>query len=135
MLNVLAVGAGGFIGAICRYLVTLLTGKVAYATVNQASFGFPIGILAINFVGCFLMGWLAFWLPQAFPNNSRLLLFVTTGCLGGFTTLSTFGLDTYKLIMGGDYLYGALNILLTLAVCFVGIVLGVVLARAMTSAS
>ena len=100
MLNVLAVGAGGFIGAICRYLVTLLTSKIAYATVNQASFGFPIGILAINFVGCFLMGWLAMWLPQAFPGNSRLLLFVTTGCLGGFTTLSTFGLDTWKLFEG-----------------------------------
>lgn len=133
LLDVLAVGCGGFIGAAARFLVTTLTNKLAYLTVGQASFGFPIGILAINFVGCFLMGWLALFLPQASGGNARLVAFVTTGCLGGFTTLSTFGLDTWKLMVGGEHLLALLNVALTLLVCFAGIVAGVALARSMTS--
>ena len=129
MLNILAVGAGGFIGAVLRYLATLLSSSAAQVTIGKASFSFPIGILLVNFLGCFLMGYLALWLPERFPGNSRLLLFVTTGCLGGFTTLSTFGLDTWKLFMGGHYLLAAANLVLTLVVCFLGISLGVCLAR------
>ena len=133
LLDVLAVGCGGFIGASARFLVTTLTNKLAYLTLGQASFGFPIGILAINFAGCVLMGWLALYLPQV-AANPRLVAFVTTGCLGGFTTLSTFGLDTWKLVVGGEYLLAGLNVVLTLAVCFAGILLGVAVARSMTSA-
>ena len=79
------------------------------------------------------MGWLALYLPQV-AANPRLVAFVTTGCLGGFTTLSTFGLDTWKLVVGGEYLLAGLNVVLTLAVCFAGILLGVAVARSMTSA-
>lgn len=131
LLNVLAVGCGGFIGATLRYLATLLTGRAAYATIGAASFPFPIGILLVNFVGCFLMGLLALWLPQRFPGNTQVLLFVTTGCLGGFTTLSTFGLDTWKLFAGGEVLPGLLNVVLTLAVCLGGVGAGVALARSL----
>ena len=129
LLTALAVGCGGFIGATLRYLCTVLTSKIAYLTVNAASFGFPIGILLINLVGCFLMGLLAMWLPVRFPGNTNLLAFVTTGCLGGFTTLSTFGLDTWKLMVGGQYALGIANVVLTLAVCFVGIIAGIAVAR------
>ena len=132
LLNMFAVGCGGFIGAVCRYLCTTLTNKIAYLTVNAPSFGFPIGILAINFVGCFLMGFLAMWLPARFPGNARLLAFVTTGCLGGFTTMSTFCLDSWKLLAGGDYLLGVLNIVLTLVLCMLGVVAGVACAKAVS---
>lgn len=133
LLNVAIVGCGGFIGAALRYLCTTLTNKIAYLTVNAPSFGFPIGILAINFVGCFLMGFLSMWLPEHFPDNRRLLTFVTTGCLGGFTTMSTFCLDSFKLLAGGDYLLGVLNIALTFVLCMFGVVAGVALAKSMAA--
>lgn len=133
LLNVLIVGCGGFIGAALRYLCTSLTNKLAYLTVNAPSFGFPIGILAINFVGCFLMGFLSMWLPEQFPDNRRLLTFVTTGCLGGFTTMSTFCLDSFRFFSGGDYLLGTVNIVLTFALCMAGVAAGVALAKSMAA--
>ena len=51
MLNVLAVGAGGFLGAVCRYLIGLIP--------LQESFVFPIKTLMINVVGCLVIGWIA----------------------------------------------------------------------------
>lgn len=132
LLNALAVGCGGFIGAVCRYLCTTLTNKIAYLAVNAPSFGFPIGILLINFIGCFLMGFFAMFLPARFSGNTRLLGFVTTGCIGGFTTMSTFCLDSFKLFAGGDCLLGVLNIGLTLLLCMLGVVAGVACGKALS---
>ena len=131
-LNVLAVGCGGFIGAVCRYLCTTLTNKIAYLTINAPSFGFPIGILMINFVGCFLMGLLAMVLPAHFSGNTRLLGFATTGCIGGFTTMSTFCLDSLKLFVGGDYVLCILNVTLTFVLCMVGVAAGVACGKALS---
>lgn len=122
MLNALAVGCGGFIGAVSRYMLALLINK------HNAG-GFPIATLIINIVGSFLIGLLSQLFSTLFPNNKKLLLFLTTGILGGFTTFSTFSLETVNLYQNGDTIYAVLNVVLSVLFCLVGVVLGKVLAR------
>lgn len=91
MTNILLVGAGGFIGSVFRYLVS---GWVQQS-VNRTDF--PFGILAVNIIGCFVIGLLAQFGEKygTFSNESR--AFLVIGVLGGFTTFSSFGNDTVNL--------------------------------------
>ncbi len=130
-LNALVVGCGGFIGATCRYLVTQLGTSAACAAVGQDAVKFPVGTFAVNLIGCLLMGFLACYLPQRFPEHGQLLLFATTGCLGGFTTFSTFGLDAYKLWTAGDSSVAIIYVALTVVLCLAGVVAGVALAKSL----
>lgn len=120
-LNVIIAGCGGFIGAAARFLISSWSSKI-FPT-------FPVGILLINFVGCFLMGFITIVIPHYFPEHARLMTFLTTGCLGGFTTLSTFGLDTWNMFTAGHYLPAIINVVLTLLVCFIGIISGISLGK------
>ena len=93
MLNCLAVGVGGFIGSICRYLVGLIPLK------DQS--GFPYKTLAINIVGAFVLGLLSAYAAKN-PNASpRLMLMLKVGVCGGFTTFSTFAYESTTLFSSG----------------------------------
>lgn len=121
MLNALAVGCGGFIGAITRYLLSIFISRI-----NPMNF--PVSTLIINLIGSFLIGILTQLLSNMYPANKRLLLFLTTGILGGFTTFSTFSLETVNLYQNGNTLFAVLNIVLSIAMCLSGTVLGKLLA-------
>lgn len=124
MLNVLIVGCGGFIGAALRYLVSLgVTGVYAHV--------FPLGTLIVNVVGSFLIGVFSICLPHFLPNNKEALLFLTTGLLGGFTTFSTFSLESITLFEGGQYGIAGGYMALSLAACILGVFAGRILARAL----
>ncbi len=104
MNTVLMVGIGGFIGAILRYLVYEGT-KLLFPSAQ-----FPIGTLLVNLAGCFaigLLGYLAETSP-AFPPQLRALAIV--GMLGAFTTFSTFGNETFKLMADGSSPLAFINI-------------------------
>ena len=116
-LNILCVGCGGFIGASIRYLVTFFFGTW-YTGV------FPAATFFINLVGCFLMGLFSVCIPALWPTKSEYLLFGTTGLLGGFTTLSTFGLETWGLLQDDRFFVAAAYMFATLAVCLAGVVAG-----------
>ncbi|MDF2985658.1 MAG: CrcB protein [Eubacterium sp.] len=122
MLNALAVGSGGFIGAVLRYLMTILINRV-----NTGSF--PVATLVINILGSFLIGLLTQVVPSLYPNNKKLLLFLTTGILGGFTTFSTFSLDTVNLYQNGNTAFAILNVVLSVVFCLTGVILGKILAK------
>ncbi len=122
MLNALAVGCGGFIGAASRYLFATLVNR-------NYSGSFPISTLIINIVGSFLIGFLAQLFINLYPDNKRMQLFLTTGILGGFTTFSTFSLETVNLFQDGNTITAALNIVLSIAFCLAGAVLGKMLAK------
>ena len=122
MLNALVVGCGGFIGAASRYLLSLLINRY---NLNA----FPVSTLIINIFGSFLIGLLVEILAVQNPNNKKLLLFLTTGILGGFTTFSTFSLETINLYQNGNTFLAILNIVLSIVFCLVGVVLGKALAR------
>lgn len=118
MTNILLVGAGGFIGSVLRYLVS---GYVQQAT---KSIGFPYGTLAVNVIGCFIIGFLA-QLAEArgvFASESRLFVFV--GILGGFTTFSSFGNETLNLARDSQMMGALANIGANVAVGLFAVWLG-----------
>ena len=92
---ILAVAAGGALGAVVRYLVAIGSGR-AFGT------DFPWGTLIINVTGSFLIGAFAalFAAKWNLPQSAR--LFLTVGICGGYTTFSTFSLDAWVLIERGQ---------------------------------
>ena len=104
MVNILLVGFGGFVGSILRYLAS------GYVQQSTKSIDFPYGTLAVNVIGCFIIGFLA-QLAEArgmFTSESRLFVFV--GILGGFTTFSSFGNETLNLARDSQTLNALANI-------------------------
>jgi CrcB protein len=106
MLEIFAVGAGGFIGAILRHLISGWTQRAFGES------GFPIGTLVVNLVGCLIIGLLAGLTEtrEIFSPHIRLMIFI--GILGSFTTFSTFGHQTHMLLRDGHLIAAASSILL-----------------------
>ncbi|CAN5685063.1 fluoride efflux transporter CrcB [soil metagenome] len=71
---------------------------------------FPFGTLVVNLVGCFLVGLLFYLLQERFLVNPTVRTVVMIGLLGGFTTFSSFGLQTFTLLQEGEYALAALNV-------------------------
>lgn len=106
----IAIGIGGAAGAVCRFHLndTIMSGL---------GVSFPVGILCINVLGALLMGLLQGGMKRtgkAFALGYGLL---GTGFLGGFTTFSTFSLDTFNLYHTGDVAAAMLNIVLNATLC------------------
>ena len=109
------VGVGGFLGSAARYGLGGWLGRL------KAGWTFPLETLIINVLGCLVIGWLA-GLSESrglFTGVTRAFLFV--GVLGGFTTFSTFGYETFQLMRGSQWLSAALSagLQLTLGICAV----------------
>jgi len=94
MLNILLVGAGGFMGAILRYLIGLIP-------LNQTD-GFPIKTLCINIIGSFVIGLVAAYSVKHSECSQSLQLFLKVGICGGFTTFSSFALESSNLMEKGN---------------------------------
>jgi len=94
MINILAVGLGGFIGSIFRYLL----GIFVHSICRQSEF--PYGTLSANVLGCLIIGLLSGWVDDSIGLSATARLFLFTGILGGFTTFSAFSLDTLTLLQG-----------------------------------
>jgi fluoride exporter len=104
MINVLFIGIGGALGSVARYLVS------GWVQALTRSVNFPFGTLTVNVVGCFVIGFLA-QLAEArgvFTSEARAFIFI--GILGGFTTFSSFGNETYNLVHGGELMSALVNV-------------------------
>ena len=123
MERVLLVGIGGFIGAILRYAIGGLIGRW------KGGWTFPIETLLINASGCLVLGFLASLseLRGVFPGASRAFLFI--GVLGGFTTFSTFGYETFQLLREAQWRYALVSTLLQVVLGIGAVWGGYVLAR------
>ncbi len=121
MLKLLAIAIGGAAGSVLRYAAAAFT----YRFVEPA---FPWGTLAVNLGGCFLIGflWQMFERSSATPEM-RALIFI--GFLGGFTTFSTFGLETFHLLRDGEYGRAAANMLASNLAGIALVIAGFLLAR------
>lgn len=117
------------------YLITFLGAGIGGAArhgmnvlvTRWLGYGFPFGTLFVNIIGSFLMGILAGYFAYRTGIPQHLRLFLTTGLLGGFTTFSTFSLDTALLIERHNYslamAYVAGSVLVSLTAVFLGIAL------------
>lgn len=116
------VGCGGFIGAALRYIISLSAAKIFGAD-------FPYGTLIANIIGAIIIGFvmkISLDTSLITPNTK---LFLTTGMMGGLTTFSTFSYETVTMINSGQYVLGALNLGLNVVLSFVGVTLGMIVAR------
>ncbi len=122
----LLVAVGGALGSVARYAVS---GLVA------TGFGetFPWGTLVVNIVGSFVIG---FFATLTAPDGRVFVgagtrQFVMTGLCGGFTTFSSFSLNTLNLIQDGEWLYAGGNIAGSVTLCLISIWLGSISAAAL----
>lgn len=102
MIDAFFVLLGGGLGSACRYLVSTAAGK---------AFGnaFAWGTMIVNLLGCLLIGFVVGLADRALVSRAFRLMIVT-GFLGGFTTLSTFSLDSVRMLLAGEYAKGLANI-------------------------
>ncbi len=122
MKSVLAVGVGGFAGAIARYAVNLGIGALWTRS-------FPLATFLINVSGSFLLGFFSVWAAERASVGPALRLLVGTGFVGAYTTFSTFELETERLASGGALGWAAVNVAASVAAGFVAVRLGMHAAR------
>jgi len=118
MMEVLLVAVGGAIGSVLRYYVGVWSVRLAGA-------GFPWGTLTVNLVGSFLIGIVVELIVRKFDGSPALRLFLMTGIIGGFTTFSTFALDTVVLMekgqLGTAIVYVLVSVIVSLCAVFAGL--------------
>ena len=121
--TILAVAAGGAIGATLRWTVVRWAG-------HALGLGFPYGTLIVNVAGSLIMGLAAVMMMERFPGSwGRWSPFLMTGVLGGFTTFSAFSLDALYLIERGRSLAAAGYVGGSVVLSIAGLWLGMALAR------
>jgi CrcB protein len=113
---------GGGLGSLARY-------AVAGWVQSAAGAAFPWGTFAVNASGCFLVGLLATLLEARSLLSPEGRLFLLVGVLGGYTTFSTFGLETWRLLESSEWLRAGANAAGSLTVGLAAVALGVVTAR------
>jgi CrcB protein len=115
----LLVGAGGCVGAMLRYAISLGMGR--WVTPDRL----PLGTLLANVLGCLLIGALLQWVGAR--EDMRHLVII--GVLGGLTTFSTFSLETITMFQGQRVLQGLLYAGLSFGLCMGAVVLGMLMSR------
>ena len=108
MTDCLVVAAGGAIGAVCRFLI----GKIQAGGTG----GFPVKTFIINILGCFLIGIVAALALKQFSAAPKLVLFLKVGVCGGFTTFSSFALETGELMQKGEYVTASAYVILSVTI-------------------
>ncbi len=115
--NIIMVGLGGFVGCTLRYLISL---AIKFDS-------FPLSLVLINALGSFLIGIFSILFRENFIGSTHVYLLLTTGMLGGFTSFSTFSLETILLFERGKIMLGIWHIALTVIVCVVSTMLARIL--------
>ena len=98
------VGLGGMLGSLGRYGIGLLLQRFT------DSMSFPVGILAVNVVGCFVAGVLLGRTDMGATLTDEWRVFLIVGVLGGFTTFSAFGVDTHAFLQDRELTRALINV-------------------------
>ncbi len=122
MQQLLAIAGGGALGASLRYFI-------AQKVHQWLGVEFPYGILVVNILGCLLMGILAALLIERFDVSPIWRGAILIGFLGGFTTFSSFTIDTFRLYEQGQMLSAGLYVLLSVLLCLTATMFGIVIGR------
>jgi fluoride exporter len=114
--------AGGAIGSLLRYILQGWGQNLTNGT-------FPLGTLGVNVIGCFVIGFLNFVFTGPWPIRPECRIGLLVGVLGGFTTFSSFGWETFSLANEGQGLRAMMNMLLSITLGFMAVWLGYRLAE------
>ncbi len=125
VVNLMWIGLGGAVGSVSRFAVASFVQRLS-------GWLFPVGTMCVNVLGCLLIGFLSVRFESALIKEQYRLA-VLVGMLGGFTTFSTFSLETLQLIEQRQTLRAGLNIVCSIILCLASCWGGQQLARAMTS--
>lgn len=117
----LAIGVGGGIGALARYYIA--------GWIQAASSSFPWGIFVVNITGGLLMGMLVEAGALKLNLSPELRSFLTVGILGGYTTFSTFSLDSVLLLQKGEYAQAAFYVIGSVMLSIMALVAGLWIVR------
>ncbi len=122
-MNTLLIFIFGGIGSVLRYGVGILSTK-------WFGLAFPWGTLAVNIIGCTLIGILARVIPLPQNGGNELRLIFMTGLCGGFTTFSAFTLDAANLYMRGEMGLAAAYIVASVVLSLIGVAIGLTISKA-----
>lgn len=122
ILKLVLIAVGGAFGSVCRFLLHMNVQRLV-------GLRFPAGTLAVNVLGCLLVGFLAASLGRHIPLREELRLGILIGILGGFTTFSTFGFETYELAAAAQMRLAVANVVLSCGLGLAAVWLGVYLAE------
>lgn len=122
MVKLVLVAVGGGLGSVLRYLVQGWGQRLSDGS-------FPLGTLAVNVIGCLVIGFLnhAFSGPLLIRQEYRIAL--TVGLLGGFTTFSSLGWETFAMVNDGQIMRAVLNVVLSVTLGFCAVLVGYRLAE------
>ena len=118
MKGLIFVALGGALGSAARYL---LSGWVLH---HSMSWRFPLATFTVNVIGCLIAGVLGGFVIKHGFFSADVRIFLFTGILGGFTTFSAFGLETYYLLRRGELLVAGCNIILSVVIGLIVLFLG-----------
>ncbi len=113
MLNCFFVGIGGFLGSIFRYLLSQMPIK--------SQMNLPITTLIINITGSFVIGLIAATAAKSSHVDEHMILFLKVGLCGGFTTFSTFSLESHQLFQNGQTFSALIYIGLSVTLCILSV--------------
>lgn len=122
MQEIIVVGAGGFIGAVARYLLSGLIHR------NLDS-SFPWGTFTVNIVGCFLIGCLLHLVENRLVVSDQMRLFLGIGILGAFTTFATFSQEIIDLMRSGQNWLALANVLFSVGLGVLALWVGYMLLK------
>jgi len=122
LIQTLSIAAGGAVGAVLRYWVSI----GVYGMLGR---GFPYGTLAVNVLGSLSMGLLYVLFLERMTVAPEVRGAILIGLLGAFTTFSTFSIETLNLIEQADYLKALLNVVISVLACLGAVWAGVVIGR------
>jgi CrcB protein len=122
MYKYLIVSCGAAVGGAFRYWMS----NFVYLFLPSY---FPYGTLAVNVLGSFILGIIIFYFDDHGLINQSLKLFLTVGFCGGFTTFSTFSLETVNLIKSSEFFFAIMNVFLNLFLCLAGVYIAYLISK------
>lgn len=120
--NIIYVSLGAVAGAIARFLITSFSSELSHRQ------GFPYGTLAVNTIGCIVVGYVLTWTSDHAHDRWRLLM--ATGFCGAFTTFSAFAYESMTYLHEGRIAAFLLNVAANNGLCMLGVAFGVRLHKA-----
>lgn len=116
MTQIILIGAGGFLGAISRFLISRY--------LNNLVSSFPLGTLTVNVTGSFILGFIMYSIAYGRTIHPEIRDLITVGFIGALTTMSTFSYETFRLLELNELFYSFLNFFLNSSLCFTAVFAG-----------